>query len=54
VKQALQSWQRGGRARVLTRRVLRPSLEEIRSNPRVRSAKLRAAEKQEPGLEVEG
>jgi 16S rRNA (cytosine1402-N4)-methyltransferase len=54
VKQALQSWQRGGRARVLTRRVLRPSLEEIRSNPRVRSTKLRAAEKQEPGLEVEG
>jgi 16S rRNA (cytosine1402-N4)-methyltransferase len=54
VKQAFQSWQRGGQARVLTRKVLRPSQEEVGVNPRARSAKLRAAEKQGPGLEVEG
>ncbi|MCD6083524.1 16S rRNA (cytosine(1402)-N(4))-methyltransferase RsmH [Candidatus Aerophobetes bacterium] len=31
--------------KILTKKVVRPSFEEIRSNPRVRSAKLRAAEK---------
>jgi len=45
VKRALQAWQREGRAQILTRRVMRPSEEEVRANPRSRSGKLRAAEK---------
>ncbi len=45
VKRAFQDWQRLGRARILTRKVVRPSEEEVRTNPRSRSAKLRAAEK---------
>ena len=45
VKRAFQSWQREGGARILTKKVVRPSAAEISSNPRSRSAKLRAAEK---------
>ena len=44
VKQAFQAWAKEGRARILTRHVVRPSEEEIRSNPPSRSAKLRAVE----------
>jgi 16S rRNA (cytosine1402-N4)-methyltransferase len=45
VKRAFQAWQRQGRAQILTRKVVRPSEEEVRANPRSRSAKLRAAER---------
>ncbi len=45
VKRAFQAWQHQGQARILTRKVVRPSEEEVRANPRSRSAKLRAAER---------
>jgi 16S rRNA (cytosine1402-N4)-methyltransferase len=45
VKRAFQAWQQQGQAQILTRKVVRPSEEEVRVNPRSRSAKLRAAER---------
>jgi 16S rRNA (cytosine1402-N4)-methyltransferase len=44
VKQGFQALAREGRARILTRHVVRPTEEEIRDNPPSRSAKLRAVE----------
>jgi 16S rRNA (cytosine1402-N4)-methyltransferase len=44
VKQSFQAMAKAGRAVLLTRHVVRPAEEEIRSNPPSRSAKLRAVE----------
>jgi 16S rRNA (cytosine1402-N4)-methyltransferase len=48
VKHAFQRLAREGTFRVLTRKVIQPGEEEIRNNPRARSAKMRVAEKIEP------
>ena len=44
VKHAFQGWARAGKVTVLTKHVVKPTPEEIRSNPPSRSAVLRAAE----------
>jgi 16S rRNA (cytosine1402-N4)-methyltransferase len=44
VKQSFQELARQGRARILTKHVMRPSEDEVRQNPPSRSAKLRAVE----------
>ena len=45
VKRAFQQLEREGSFRVLTRKVIVPSEEEVQANPRARSAKMRVAEK---------
>ncbi len=45
MKRAFQRLEREGSFRVLTRKVIVPSDEEVRNNPRSRSAKMRVAEK---------
>ena len=45
VKRAFQQLEREGSFRVLTRKVIMPGEDEIRANPRSRSAKMRVAEK---------
>lgn len=45
VKQRFVEWERTGEGKRITRRVQKPSLEEIAANPRARSAKLRVIEK---------
>lgn len=44
VKHAFQAWARAGKVTILTKHVVKPTPEEIRSNPPSRSAVLRAAE----------
>jgi 16S rRNA (cytosine1402-N4)-methyltransferase len=45
VKWRLRGWSDAGTARVLTRKPVQPTAEEIAANPRARSAKLRVAER---------
>ena len=45
VKHAFQRLAREGSVQVLTKKVIQPGDEEIRNNPRARSAKMRVAEK---------
>jgi 16S rRNA (cytosine1402-N4)-methyltransferase len=47
VKRAFQQLEREKRFKILTKKVIRPSQDEIRNNPRARSAKMRVAEKLE-------
>jgi 16S rRNA (cytosine1402-N4)-methyltransferase len=48
VKHAFQDLAREGSFQVLTKKVIQPGDEEIRNNPRARSAKMRVAEKLAP------
>jgi 16S rRNA (cytosine1402-N4)-methyltransferase len=48
VKHAFQDLAREGSFQVLTKKVIQPGDEEIRNNPRSRSAKMRVAEKLAP------
>jgi 16S rRNA (cytosine1402-N4)-methyltransferase len=48
VKHAFQRLAREGSFRILTKKVVQPGAEEVRDNPRARSAKMRVAEKIAP------
>ena len=48
VKHAFQQLAREGSFQLLTKKVIQPSEEEVRRNPRARSAKMRVAEKLAP------
>ncbi len=52
VKRAFQRLAQEGSVRVLTKRVIQPTEQEIESNPRARSAKMRVAEKIGPVEEI--
>ncbi len=45
VKQAFQRYAAEGVLKILTKKVVQPSAEEVRTNPRARSAKMRVAER---------
>ena len=45
VKRAFQGLARAGKAKILTKHVVKPMEEEVRENPASRSAKLRALER---------
>jgi len=47
VKHAFQRLAREGQFQVLTKKIIEPTLDEIRDNPRARSAKMRVAQKSE-------
>jgi 16S rRNA (cytosine1402-N4)-methyltransferase len=52
VKRAFQRLAQEGSVRVLTKRVIQPTDEEVQANPRARSAKMRVAEKIEPAEDL--
>ena len=45
VKRAFQRLEREGQVRILTKKIIEPTLDEIQSNPRARSAKMRVVER---------
>jgi 16S rRNA (cytosine1402-N4)-methyltransferase len=45
VKRAFQRLEREGQFRNLTKKIIEPALDEVRANPRARSAKMRVAER---------
>lgn len=48
VKRIFRRWEHDGLATVITRKPMTPTVEEIKANPRSRSAKLRVAERRSP------
>lgn len=46
VKNFFRDWQKEKKLKIITKKPIRPSPEEIKSNPRARSAKLRVCQKQ--------
>ncbi|HLW38610.1 MAG TPA: 16S rRNA (cytosine(1402)-N(4))-methyltransferase, partial [Candidatus Eremiobacteraceae bacterium] len=54
VKQEFRALERSGLMDTLTRKPLRPSAAEVRSNARSRSAKLRASERLEHPVMLQG
>ena len=50
VKRAFQKLAREGTVQILTKKVIQPAPDELRSNPRARSAKMRVAERKAPAI----